>query len=90
LERRTGWVSRLFGRKIAAAKIEIAEAEVPEATQLRKTTGTVAVKTKTAAPVPAVQAGPKPTPEKPDGTVSAIDALRKARERAQRRTDKDR
>jgi Mg-chelatase subunit ChlD len=101
LERRTGWVSRLFGRKIAAAQIpaEDSDAEIPQKENkpifpwlvrkpLQKTTAVA--QTKSAAPVSIAPAKPKPVPEKPAGTESAIDALRKARERAQRRTDKDR
>jgi hypothetical protein len=45
---------------------------------------------KTDVPVAAAPAEPKPAPEKPASAESAIDALRKARERAQRRTDKER
>jgi hypothetical protein len=102
LERRTGWVSRWFGHK-AAAKIEDAEAEVPKTAPARKpvfpwlirkpvrpATMPVAVKTKTDAPVSIPVAKTKPAPEKPASTESAIDTLRKARERAQRRTDKER
>jgi hypothetical protein len=104
LERRTGWVTRFFGRK-AAAKVEPGEsdAELPQAAPARKpvfpwlvrkpahkTISPAAAKTKTASPVPAAPVEPKPAPDKPASTESAIDALRKARERAQRRTDKDR
>ncbi len=102
LERRTGWVSRLFGRK-AAAKVETEESDaaIPQATPARKpvfpwlvrkparrTSAPVAAKT--TAPVSAAPAETQPAPEKPASTESAIDALRKARERAQRRTDKER
>ena len=103
LERRTGWVSRSFGRKTAGAKVENESAETLEAmparTQVmpwlvrkpgRKTTVPLAVKPQTAAPVSAAPAEPKPAPEKPAGAESAIDVLRQARDRAQRRTDKDR
>ena len=48
-----------------------------------------AAKAKTAAPVAAVAVAPEPAPEKMASTESAIDALRKARERAQRRTDQE-
>jgi Mg-chelatase subunit ChlD len=103
LERRTGWVSRLFGRKTAGAKIETEEAEAPEAKPAqrtafpwlvrkpaRTTTTPASAKNKTAAPVSITPAEPKPPREKPASTESAIDSLRKARERAHRRTDKDR
>jgi Mg-chelatase subunit ChlD len=105
LERRTGWVSRLFGRKdaVTPASTEVSDAEVPQADPVRKpvfpwlvrkparrATAPAAAKDKTAEPVSAAPAAPKPVPEKPASTVSAIDALRKARERAQRRTDKER
>jgi Mg-chelatase subunit ChlD len=102
LERRTGWLSRLFGRK-AVAKVEVEETETPEAASAwkpafpwlvrkpaRTTISPAIAKTKTAAPVSTTPAEAKPAPEKPASTESAIDALRKARERAQRRTDKDR
>jgi hypothetical protein len=102
LERRTGWLSRLFGRK-AIVKVETEEAEASEAAPARKpvfpwlvrkparsATAPAAVKIKTAAPITTTTAEPKPAPEKSASTESAIDALRKARERAQRRTEKDR
>jgi hypothetical protein len=102
LERRTGWVSRLFGRK-AVVKVETNEGEAPAAAPARKpvfpwlvrkparmATAPAATKTISAAPVSTTPAELKPTPEKPAGTESTFDALRKARERAHRRTDKDR
>ena len=49
-----------------------------------------AAKKETPVPVAAARAEPKPAPEKQASAESAIDALRKARERAQRRTDKER
>ena len=102
-ERRTGWVSRFFGRKPAAAQNEAEEsgAEIPQAAtakkpafpwpvrKLARKTATVA-KTKPAAPVSTAPAETKPAPEKPANTESNIDALRKARERAHKRTDNDR
>ncbi|HEY5042391.1 MAG TPA: VWA domain-containing protein [Verrucomicrobiae bacterium] len=104
LERRTGWVSRLFGRKaVVKVKTEESDAEIPQTVPARKpvfpwlvrkpsrrTTAPIVARTKTAKPVTAAPAEPKPAPEKPASTESAIDALRKARERAQRRTDKER
>jgi hypothetical protein len=98
LERRTGWISRLFGRKTASAQAETEADEVPAAVPARqpvfpwlvrkparRTTSPAGAKAKTAAPAAA-----KPAPEKPISSESTLDALRKARERAQRRTDKDR
>ena len=103
LERRTGWVSRLSGRRTVLAGVQNEEAEVPEATPARKpvfpwlvrkpvrtTTAPAAARTKTAVPDSAAPAEAKPALEKPAGAESTLDALRKARERAHRRTDKDR
>ncbi|MGA2853617.1 MAG: VWA domain-containing protein [Verrucomicrobiota bacterium] len=102
LERRTGWVSRLFGRKAAVAQVRSGEVEAPKAISARKpvfprlvrktvrtTTAPAANRTKPAAPVPATPDETKPALEKPVGTELTFDALRKARERAHRRTDKD-
>jgi len=55
-----------------------------------QTSAPAAGKSKTAVSVAAARAEPKPAPGKPASAESAIDALRKARERAQRRTDKER
>ena len=103
LERRTGWISRRQGRAAVAAAVAEEEAEAPETTSARKPvfpwlvrkpvrTATAPVPTaKTAAPpVSAATPETKPALEKPAGTESALDTLRKARERAHRRTDKDR
>jgi Mg-chelatase subunit ChlD len=104
LERRTGWVSRLSGRKAAVAKAETegAGAETPQMAPAQKPAfawlvrkparpaNAPAARAATVAPIAPAPAGPKPAPEKPASTESAIDALRKARERAQRRTDKER
>jgi hypothetical protein len=105
LERRTGWISRLFGRKVAVAPVstEVSDAEVAQADPVRKpvfpwlvrkpassATAPAIAKIKIAATIATATAEPKPAPDKPASTESAIDALRKARERAQRRTDKDR
>jgi Mg-chelatase subunit ChlD len=102
LERRTGWVSRLFRRKAAFAPAETEQPEIPQAAPrpkpvfpwlVRKPARTkaapIAAGIKSAAPVSAAPAEPKPAPEKPAGAESTFDALRKARERAHRRTDKD-
>jgi Mg-chelatase subunit ChlD len=102
LERRTGWLSRLFGRK-AIVKVETVEAEASDAAPAgkpifpwlvrkpaRRSTAAAAARIKTAEPVSSAPAVPKPAPDNSASTESAIDALRKARERAQRRTDKER
>jgi Mg-chelatase subunit ChlD len=106
LERRTGWVTRFRGTGIlpVSSKEKNVGVEEPEthgqdarATMpwlVRKPARTAAApaaaKVKTPAPVAAARAEPKSAPEKPASAESAIDALRKARERAQRRTDKER
>ncbi|HEX3889985.1 MAG TPA: hypothetical protein VHX90_03950, partial [Verrucomicrobiae bacterium] len=105
LERRTGWVSRLFGRKIAVAQVptESSDAEVPQADPVRKpvfpwlvrkpvrtTTAPAAARRSTIAPVSVTPAETKSASEKPAGAESTLDALRKARERANRRTDRER
>jgi Mg-chelatase subunit ChlD len=102
LERRTGWVSRLLGRKAAVAQAVEESADTPAQTvsarkpifpwlirkPSRRTTAPVVAKTKSAAPVsPASTDSPPPSP-KPVTTDSTLDALRKARERAKSRTDK--
>jgi Mg-chelatase subunit ChlD len=103
LERRTGWVLRLFGRQAAGAQVENEDVEAPKATPARKpvfpwlvrkpvrtTTAPAAARTQTLAPTSAAPAETPPTLEKPASTESTFDALRKARERAHRRMDKDR
>ncbi|HTB83431.1 MAG TPA: VWA domain-containing protein [Candidatus Sulfotelmatobacter sp.] len=102
-ERRTGWVLRFFGwRIVAKAGKEDAETEIPESAapkkpvmpwlarkRARTSTVSAAIAKKVETPA-AAPAAPKPAPEKPASSESTIDAMRKARERAQRRTDKDR
>jgi len=103
LERRTGWVSRLFRRQPAVAMVENKEAEISEAAPARKTilpwlvrkpartaARPAVAKKESVAPVAAEPAAPKAAPAKPASAESAIDALRKARERAKNRTDKER
>jgi len=105
LERRTGWVSHLSGRKAALVQVptESTDTEVPQVAPKRKpifpwlvpkpvqtTTAPASAKMKSPAPASATPAETKPALEKPAGPESAFDALRKARERAQRRTDKNR
>jgi len=102
LERRTGWVLRLFGRKTAVKAEPEATEEKPNAPKpifpwlvrrpARAKTLVVTPKAKPDAPktAPNISAESKSASEKPASAESAIDALRKARERAQRRTDKER
>ena len=87
LERRTGWVFRLFGRKSVHARVEN-----DETVALKNAPGQMAtsIKAKSVVPISTPPDKPKPAPEKPALVESAADVLRKARERAQRRTDKDR
>jgi Mg-chelatase subunit ChlD len=106
-ERRTGWVSKAFGRKRLAAegtdeKVAadppirrrstgralpwLARKPVAKAVSPQAATGP---KTTVGAPVNA-RPEPKPAPGGPGHADSAIDALRKARERARNRTEKDR
>jgi hypothetical protein len=104
-ERRTGGVSKFVVRKtssgtgvspVRAEEIgtrgQDARATIPWLTRKpAPTTGVPAVpKATPAAPVFAAPAEPKPAPEKPASAESTIDALRKARERARSRTDKER
>jgi hypothetical protein len=100
LERRTGWVSRLFGRKPASVPVETKVAEILKEKPalmpafpwlIRKSaqpsTASAKARKKTTASAPTTPA--EPVPEKPVSTESTFDALRKARERAHRRTEKD-
>jgi hypothetical protein len=103
-ERRTGWVSKFFGRKPAAQiSGETGGAEISPATPAKKpvlpwltrkpvpvTNSPALASAKAATPVATTHAEPAPVPAKPASTESAIDALRKARERARSRTDKER
>ena len=56
----------------------------------RKRSAPATSQSKSTAPVSTAPTAPKPDPEKTASADSAIDALRKARERAHKRTDKDR
>jgi hypothetical protein len=99
LERRTGWVLRLFGRTAVAHKgaNDTAISEVKPAANsdfpwlirkpARKAPAPASSKDRTVAPVQTTPASP--LTERPPVAESAIDALRKARERAHRRTGKD-
>ena len=94
-ERRTGRVLRLFtgqsGVKVAAKTAEEKVSSVRESPgPIRKKEArevTAAGKPDAGVANPTVRS--KPLPPSASGTESATDALRKARERAQRRTDKD-
>ncbi len=103
LERRTGWVSRCFKLQPAGVTIEPGETKTsstaPEEKPVfpwlirkpaHKTKTPTDTKTITRPADTAAPSQPSTAPEKPADTESAIDALRKARERANRRTDKDR
>ena len=103
-ERRTGWVSRFLGRKAMAQASGAADgaetAPVAPAKQpglpwlVRKsastTTSPTAAKSKTAVPAFTAPVESQPVSQKVASTDPAIDALRKARERARSRTDKER
>jgi Mg-chelatase subunit ChlD len=102
LERRTGWVSRLFKRQPALASVEKEESETSAATPARKpifpwlvrkpqhkTLSPAATKTTAQTTGPVAPTGSTSAPQKSPEAESAIDTLRKARERASRRTDKD-
>jgi Mg-chelatase subunit ChlD len=89
-ERRTGRVLRWFGRKSAASPVPVKETVIPEPARKKELKPLPSAGKKdfvAANPVSSVKA--KPLQPTPSGTESAIDALRKARERAQRRTGKD-
>jgi Mg-chelatase subunit ChlD len=100
-ERRTGWVSRLAGREriaVAAGVSRGAVAPTPVREQervLKKIVGKRAEKVVSAENVTPKEASkntpvsPKPPPQKPVSSDSSFDAMRKARERADRRTKRD-
>ena len=101
LKRRTGWISRLSGQKVAMP--EVKGDEQPEVAPARKPAMPwLARKPAQRAPTPAAarvelvaaatvkSADAKPASAKPATVESAIDALRKARERAKSRIDKER
>ncbi len=103
-ERRTGWVSKFLGRKPAlvqgakeSAAAEISATRPPKKPAMpwlpRKPatakSSPVMARSQTSSNSPAPVAS-RPMPEKPASAESAIDALRKARERARSRTDKER
>ncbi len=89
LDRRAGWISKWFRPQTAAVSVNVQEQEQEEVKVVRKAPRPVTAKAKAPEPVSVQAAKPKSPPEKTTGTESAIDALRKARERAQRRMDKD-
>ncbi|HEU6447772.1 MAG TPA: VWA domain-containing protein [Verrucomicrobiae bacterium] len=99
-ERRTGWLSRLVMRRISVAQADAEETdEIPQPMvparkpvfsrlwkPSRTKTRPAVVKTKITSPVSTGPAQKKSAPEKPAEPASTIDALRKARERASRRS----
>jgi Mg-chelatase subunit ChlD len=98
LERRTGWLLRTFGRKrsaVVAAAMGVSEklsATTPEksasASPIKPASTTAPGKTTTPAAAPVAKAPLKPAAENKSDPGAAMDAMRQARERAQRRTDK--
>ena len=101
LERRTGWLSRLFQRQAAGAQAgeESDEATQPVAVRKpafpwlvrkpsRPMTASATTKTRPVTAASPATTSAKPAPGKAASGDSAIDSLRKARERANRRTDK--
>jgi hypothetical protein len=93
LERRTGWVSRLFGRKVATdlAATEIGDDLTPAAKPnlkrlFRKPSVPLASKKVAGANPPPPSTGVAPESAPPKQTGSTIDALQEARERAKRRS----
>jgi hypothetical protein len=102
-ERRTGWVSRLFTRqKTAAAAVETEGAPGPAILEPEPATKRLVRKRKqkdATRPFPAPATVREQTktetrpitaaPDAPPSTDSNLDALRKARERADRRTKRD-
>lgn len=86
-ERRAGWISKIFRQQPLVAVAKPAEVEEATSQKAPRSRQPVTVKAKAA---PTTTAKTKPTAEKTTGTESAIDALKKARERAQQRTDRDR
>ncbi len=102
-ERRTGWISRFLERRPVVAQagtkesdLETPEVAVPKTPAMpwlkrkpaRKATSTTPTKPqRSAATKPSA---PTSAAEKPVGTESTINAMRKARERAKNRMDKDR
>jgi Mg-chelatase subunit ChlD len=98
LERRTGWLSRLVLRKTAAMQTNEEEAVQSAATSpvfpwlVRKPAGpksATSTKVRPITPALPATAATKPVAGNQASDDSAIDALRKARERANRRTDKN-
>jgi len=99
-ERRTGWVSGFLGRKAVAPAPETAVAAVISAAPKRPGSPWLIRKPAPApgrskavgkaASMPAGPAEPESAPAQPASPETAIDALRKARERARNRTEKER
>jgi hypothetical protein len=101
LERRTGWVSRRFGKKLVAAPVENEQSDAPDPAPARKPAMPWLTRKPSRTPVATSAprresvatistAAPQPAADKPSSTESTIDAMRQARERAKNRMDKDR
>jgi Mg-chelatase subunit ChlD len=97
LERRTGWIGRLIARKLPVLKPAIEETDKsgpPSRKRWRFGKRTVqptdSVRPKPAAAVISESTPLQPQPEDSGARNSSLDALRHARERAERRTNRDR
>jgi Mg-chelatase subunit ChlD len=98
-ERRTGWLLSRLGRQSNATAVVTPPTETEKSPAREPVLPWLTRKKKSGSHPPVTRinpivtgpvspASPKPAASKPAGPESAIDALRKARERAQRRTDK--
>jgi Mg-chelatase subunit ChlD len=88
-ERRVGKISKLFQIRIAASRVKTNQTEKTKNTTAPTATAPVATgKTAPSAAPPAT--GTKVVADMPPETLSAMEALQKARDRAQQRTDKKR
>ncbi len=99
LERRTGWLARLFRLKSATVSAETTDADITEATPelkpifawLKRKPVPPKKSPGVAKPAAAPTTGNAPTtPEQPPAEESAVETLLKARNRANRRRDKER
>jgi Mg-chelatase subunit ChlD len=88
LERRAGWLTGLTGAKTAEVKMRTAETKASEQRAVPQSRF-IPAKPKTPEPVLTSTVKAKPVADKSSGEDSSIETLRKARERAQRRTGPD-
>jgi len=102
-ERRTGWVSKIITRKSAVIAEAVDSVKQTEETNAPNKSGfpwfgrkprqqapaPASAQTPRTSPLASVSAQARPAPRSPVSTESTIDAMRKARERAQRRRDKE-